>query len=196
MTLEVTVNGAQLDVDEEVTVPAILSELERQGWQVQGVRVDGSNMSVESALQLESCEGRVDFDAEEPTASSSSEPAVFAGSTQAPSIEPEALAAQLCSTLPQFREMAESLGDEFSRGQWRGALDRLTGWLEEFQVVLGGFQVVQGHRPEGDEYIQQIPQLLRELSEHLESQSWVEVADLLLYEFAPTIEAWDRAVQR
>lgn len=191
MSLDVSVNGASLDLDDGVTVAAIVAELRRQGWKIQAIRVDGAELSVERAGLLERAEGQVEFEAEEPPEGFVPEPAEPAASAAGEGD----VAAQLVDSLSRFRAIAEELGHEFSRGHWREALNTLTRWLEEFQVALQGFQAIQSTRPGGAEYIAKMPGLLHELAGHLQQQSWVEVADLLLYDFVPTIEAWEKAMR-
>lgn len=194
MSLDVSVNGASLDLDDGVTVAAIVSELRRQGWKIQAIRVDGAELSVERAGLLDRAEGQVEFEAEEPPEDFTPAPPAPAEPAGSAASEGD-VAGQLVDSLSRFRTIAENLGNEFSRGHWREALNTLTRWLEEFQVALQGFQAIQSTRPGGAEYIAKMPGLLHELAGHLQQQSWVEVADLLLYDFVPTIEEWEKAMR-
>lgn len=159
-------------------VEGIDQHLRSQGWEIRRILLNGEPVDREQPPQWPGGDLRLDVEAA---------PEGF---------DITALQQALDSSIPAFVKEWTKLGDEFSRGHWRAALERLTPLLEEFKVALTGWQVLQAlpgtsHQPG----LEGIAGLLEQLSRGIESQSWVEVSDLLLYELVPLLEEWGSSPQ-
>ncbi|MEM7260452.1 MAG: hypothetical protein AAF488_00580 [Planctomycetota bacterium] len=176
---EFRVNGAPLDAGAS-TAAEILDLMAAQGWTVQSIDAGGEQIDAETLRTLTPPPARVDIVAALPP-STGEDPA-----------DRESILQGLRDTLPVFRAEAEQLGLAFARGEWRGSLDRLSRYLQDVEWVHTGFHSVSDLDPNVDEQLKRIPVLLREISEPLQRQSWVEVSDVLLYELVPYFEEWGK----
>lgn len=171
-------SGGEVGEDGATWVDRLAAELERQGWELHRLTLDGETATLSQIASLEGGDHVVTAEAG---------PARF---------DVNDVARQLAAAIPNFRIQLTEVGEQFSRGDWRSGLSRLPGLLEELRVALAGLQMVfaaLGAEPPGE--LSRLPEVLQGLSQQIELQSWVEVSDCILYEVVPLLESWDSSHQ-
>ena len=181
MDIELRINGQPTEFTAEGSETtwssfraALLENLVQHGWVPREIRLDGQVMADdagESPIDLGSGRHVVEVDA-------------------VPSPEGvERMAREITEVIPAFVTRTQELGEAFQRGDWRPALSTTPAYLGELQMLLGGIQAVAAFRGDGvTKDLASLPDVLQNLSRSLERQSWVEMADLLLFELAPLLE--------
>ncbi|MFN0059380.1 MAG: hypothetical protein ACKVX7_13070 [Planctomycetota bacterium] len=199
MSIAYRINGQVLASAETVALKAMIEELVRQGWTDLAITVDGHELPAaltspkgwsapraESGSYARLHEGpvlsRVEITGTSPELRNESP----ADLDQQQSL----IRAELFNTLPRFIELAQELGEALGRGEWSAHLARVATMLEELQLVLDGLRCAgAASEPDVEEFRRAFPALLAEIDRAIKIQSWVEVADTLLYEFVPRLKS-------
>ncbi len=171
------VNGSPLD-SSKARLERVLEEMRRQGWGIESISVDGEPVPTDGPFTAATDSPRVEIAATPP-----------AGPGE-PDASRESLFRQLGAAAPAFRSEAELLGLAFARGEWRASLERLSRYLGDVEAAQAGFRALSDLNPNVVPRIDRMTPMLRELSQAIRDQSWVEVSDVLLYEVAPLFDDW------
>ena len=184
MTVEIRVNSAPLDTA-DAPVERVLDEMKRQGWVVESIQRDGEPIEPDDFAAIESGATLIEIEAALPAEVDDESP-----------VSRESLFDQLSATIPAFREEAEQLGLAFGRGEWRGHLERLVRFLGEIDFVQTGFRGFSDLVPGVGQHVDRLTPMLRELSQAVRAQSWVEVSDVLIYEMVPYFADFNTVIER
>ena len=184
--LHVEVNGQPVDLhwdgkkEWKVLIEGIRADLHGRGWAIDEVTVNEQVIDDPDGAEI-------DLEVEE-----EQRVAITASPTREGLRK---LHEDLVASLPRFRQAFTDLGQQFTRGDWRPALETLDPLLEELRLVAQGFDMLKTWERQGKSSVPQLAPILAQLSEGVQRQSWVEVSDLLLYELGPLLDTWEKVAR-